>query len=183
LAVGDSDGQLLEAALGAASLHAAVKSHSAHRHTATRLLARVNDSILAASPGDQRASLAYALLDPSSGALDLALAGQAAALWVTADERRILTDAGPLLGMAEGAAFPTFKRVLAPGDMLAIISSGVRSALDPAGLRIGEAAIASLLSRHFRDSAASLAARLRRLVDHSGHPADDLTVLILKRHS
>jgi serine phosphatase RsbU (regulator of sigma subunit) len=183
LAVGDADGRLLEAALSAASLHAAVKSHAAHRHTAAKLVARVNDSLLAASPGDQRASLAYALLDPSSGVLDLALAGHAAAIWVSADEWHIFKDAGPLLGTAPDAAFPASKRVLAPGSILAIISSGVRSALDPAGLRIGEAAIASLLSRHFRDSAASLASRLRRLVDHNGHPADDLTVLILKRHS
>src|SRR5207247_8122474 len=54
LTVGDADGTLLDAALGAAALHAAVKSHVAYQHGAGELLTRVNESLVAASAGDQR---------------------------------------------------------------------------------------------------------------------------------
>ena len=54
LAVGDAEGRLLQSGLGAASLHAAIKAHSAYPHAAKELLERINESLLAASPGDQR---------------------------------------------------------------------------------------------------------------------------------
>jgi serine phosphatase RsbU (regulator of sigma subunit) len=183
LAVGSAEGKLLEAALGAASLHAAVRSHAAHRHTAAVLLGRVNESLLAASPGDQRASLAYALLDPEANSLNLALAGQAAAIRVTAEDRQILTADSPRLGDSLDAVFHHCELSLSCGEIVVLVSGGVRSALDAAGLRIGEASLASLVERHFRDSAEMLITRLRRLIDHADQPTHDLTLLVLKRRN
>jgi serine phosphatase RsbU (regulator of sigma subunit) len=85
------------------------------------------------------------------------------------------------LGEAPEARFRPQKLVLAPGEALVLISSGVRSAADAAGLRIGEAALGSLLARHLPESAEALKDRLRRLLDQNECPADDLTVLVLKR--
>jgi len=181
LAVGDAEGQLLESALGAASLHAAIKAHSGYRHGARALLGQVNDSLLVASPGDQRAALAYALLEPDSGHVELALAGNAAAIIVRAEDRRIIAAECPPLGADLEPQFHRDETALSPGEVLLLFSGGVRAALDPAGLRIGEAAIASLVAKHCRDSAGGLLARLRRLLDHAEQPADDLTVLVLKR--
>jgi len=48
------------------------------------------------------------------------------------------------------------------------------------GPRIGENALASLVSKHLRDSADVLATRLRKLLD-GGEPASDLTLVVLKR--
>jgi len=62
-----------------------------------------------------------------------------------------------------------------------MISSGVRAAVDGAGLRIGEAAIASLIAKHLRESADALVARIRRLLDHDQQVMGDMTVLIVKR--
>src|SRR5262249_37159902 len=62
IAVGDAEGESLPAALGAAALHMAVKSHAGYSHGAPELLGRVNESLLAASAGDHRASLIYALV-------------------------------------------------------------------------------------------------------------------------
>jgi sigma-B regulation protein RsbU (phosphoserine phosphatase) len=181
LAVGDAAGKLLEGALEAASLHAALKAHAGYRHSSGELLARLNDTLLIASPGDQRAALAYALLDPDEGKLELALAGDVGAILVRPEDRCVITTDSPPLGLIAGASFLCDASRLAPGEMLVLLSGGVRQALDPAGLRIGEAAIASLIGRHLRDSAEGIVARLRRLLDHGQHPADDLTVLVLKR--
>ena len=146
LTVGDAEGELFEAALGAASLHYAIKAHASTSHNAGELLTRVNESLIAASPGDQRASLAYALLEPESGAIELSLAGSAAAIVVRDDDRMVTTTDAPQLGEVPEGAFQRDCLGLAPGEALVMISGGVRAAVDGAGLRIGEAAIASLIA-------------------------------------
>jgi serine phosphatase RsbU (regulator of sigma subunit) len=183
LTVGDADGELFEAALGAASLHYAIKAHASHSHSATDLLSRVNESLIAASPGDQRASLAYALVEPDSGAIELSLAGATAAILVRADDREVTTTDAPSLGEMSEAEFQQDCLSLKPGEALIMISGGVRTAIDGAGLRIGEAAIASHVARHLCESADGLVARLRRLLDHDAQAANDLTVLVVKRRS
>jgi len=183
LTVGDSDGQLFEAALGAASLHYAIKAHAGHPHNADELLVRVNESLIAASPGDQRASLAYALLEPESGRVELSLAGSAAAIVVRDDDRLVTTTDAPHLGEISDAVFQADCLNLKAGEALIMISGGVRAAVDGAGLRIGEAAIASHVARHLRESADGLVARIRRLLDHDGQTENDLTVVVVKRRS
>jgi sigma-B regulation protein RsbU (phosphoserine phosphatase) len=181
LAVGDADGVLLEAALGAASLHAAIKAHAGHPHTAGELMTRVNESLVAASAGDQRASLAYALVEPESGEIDLALAGGTIAIVVGPDNRMITTTDAPRLGEMPEATFGVDRTTLHPGEVLVLVSGGAGSAVDEASQRIGEAALAGLIASHLRDSAKGLATRLRRVLDHGRLLADDMTVLVLKR--
>ena len=180
LAVGAAEGRLMSGALGAASLHAAIKAHAGYRHAATELARRVNETLWAASPGDQHAALAYALLDPECGQAEIALAGGVAALFVRPDERCILAADGRPLGSDYEAEVLPEKTALAIGETLILLSPGVRSAQDAAGLRIGENAIASLVARHLRESASDLAARLRRLLD-CGPAKSDLTLIVVKR--
>ncbi|HMC12276.1 MAG TPA: SpoIIE family protein phosphatase, partial [Pirellulaceae bacterium] len=181
LAVGDANGELCEAALGAAALHAAIKAHAGYQLGAAELVTRVNESLIAASPGDQRASLAYALLDPESGKIDLVLAGDTVALVVGPENRLVTTSDSPQLGEIAEAGFDHDRLTLQPGQALVLLSSGVRSAVDAAGLRIGEASLASLIANHLRDSANGLVARLRRLIEQGEPLAADMTLLVVKR--
>jgi phosphoserine phosphatase RsbU/P len=181
VAVGDSQGGYLEGALGSTALQAALKSHASYRHTAEQLLARVNETLWTSSPGEHRASLAYALVEPDSGRLELGLAGEAAAIVIRGEDWEVFTPEAPALGQGSECRFSRMQSELMPGSVLLLISSGTRAAIDAAGLRIGEAALASLVSRHPRDSAAGLLGRLRRLLDHEGQLHDDLTVLVVKR--
>ncbi len=180
LAVGAAEGRLLSGALGAATLHAALKAHAGYRHDAAELTRRVNETLWAASPGDQHAALAYALLDPERGQADIALAGGVAAIIVRPDDRRVLTADGPPLGSDLEIEILREKTSLAVGETLVLVSGGIHSAKDAAGLRIGENAIASLVARHLRESAGDLAARLRRLLD-CGQASGDLTLVLVKR--
>jgi sigma-B regulation protein RsbU (phosphoserine phosphatase) len=180
LAVGDAEGSGCEAALSAASLHAALKAHSSYGHGAHELLRRVNETLLAASPGDQRASLVYAVLESERGHVEWALAGSVGAILVRAEDRWIDIPDSPPIGADPETLFCASEAQLLPGDVLLLVSGGVRAARDGAGLLIGENALASLVARHLRDSAERLAARLRKLLD-SGEPAADLSLLILKR--
>jgi phosphoserine phosphatase RsbU/P len=181
VAIGDSQGGQLEAALGATALQAALKSHAGYRHSAEQLLLRVNETLWTASPGEHRSSLAYALVEPDAGRVELTLAGDVAAIVVSGDDREVFESGSVHLGEGSEARFPATRCELAPGCVLLLLSSGTRAAIDAAGLRIGEEAFASLVARHPRDSADGLVARLRRLLDHPGQLHDDLTVLVVKR--
>jgi phosphoserine phosphatase RsbU/P len=181
LAVGDASGRLLEGALEAAALHAGLKAHAGYQHQSAELLTRLNETLLAAAPGEQRAALAYGLLDPDLGQLELALAGDCWAILARPEERCIITTDSPPLGQTADASFLCDPSQLQPGEALVLLSGGVRRALDLAGLRIGEAALGAVVGRHLRDSAGGILARLRRLLDHGEQLPEDLTVLVLKR--
>ena len=183
LAVGDADGALLGSALCSTTLHTAVKAHAAYRHSAGELAARVNESLASASCGDQRASLAYALIEPDDGRLELALAGETAALVVGTENRLVVTTDVPPLGELPEIPCNQDQMTLQPGEALILISGGVRRAVDGAGLRIGEAPLASLVANHLSNSAEGLVARLRRLLESTEPIADDLTIVVLKRRA
>jgi serine phosphatase RsbU (regulator of sigma subunit) len=180
LAVGHAEGAPLEGALGAATLHASLKSHAAYPHDAAGLMTRVNDSLVAASPGDQRASLTYATIEPESGNIELAMAGENVTLLIDPESRLITTTDSPRLGEAPDLAYTQEQLKLRPGEALVLISSGVKSAVDVAGLRIGEAAIASLIANHLRDSAADLLVHVRKLLEQT-EISSDMTLLVVKR--
>ncbi|MCI0360107.1 MAG: SpoIIE family protein phosphatase [Planctomycetaceae bacterium] len=183
--VGDAHGALLEAGFNAAALQAAVRAHTGYRHDAAQLLARVNDTLWTGSAGDQFAGLFYALIEPATGVLEFAHAGNLAAILLGGADnpREVLGGQSPPLGADCQTKFKCDHRVLAPGDVLILLSEGTRNAVDEAGLRIGEGAIASLVSKHERQSAEQIVSRLRRLLDRHGQSPEDMTVLVVKRKS
>ena len=182
IALGDAQGKLIEAGLGAAAVQAALKSHSVYPHTSAELLARVNETLWMTSAGDQFASLFYGLIDPESGAVEFSLCGSAAALHVSRTSREVLKSSTLALGTDPDTRFEREHRQLQTGDFLIMLSEGAQSAVDEGGLRIGELAIASLVSKNLRDSADGILAKIRRLIDRgTAAQAEDMTLLVLKR--
>ncbi len=183
LAVGDAQGAPLQAGLNAAAVQAAVRAHAGYRHSAPQLLTRLNDTLWQGSAGDQFASFGYAIVNPESGELELALAGSVAALVIRNEGREIFAADGAPLGTGVEPPLKTMTLALEPGECLVLLSAGVRSATDQAGLRIGEAVMAATLRRHLCEPAESLAGWLRRLLDRAGSDGtdDDRTVLVCKR--
>jgi serine phosphatase RsbU (regulator of sigma subunit) len=173
LAVGDAAGQLTEAGLGAASLHAAIKAHAGYRHSASEMLSRVNDTLYAASPGDQRAGLAYALIDPNRGQVELSLAGGVAAYLIGSSRKPFAEVKCPLLGEAPETNFRAEQASLRPGEALLLFSSGVLLAAD-------FAAQMAVIGKHTTSPADELAGKLQQLLTKS-EPPGDLTALVLKR--
>jgi serine phosphatase RsbU (regulator of sigma subunit) len=182
--VGDAQGTLLEAGLNAAALQAAVKAHTGYRHDAAKLLARVNDTLWTGSAGDHCGGLLYSLIEPATGVLEFAHAGNLAAILLGGADnpREVLGGQAVALGIDSETKFKIDHRVLTPGDILILLSEGARNAVDEAGLRIGEGAIASLASKHQRETAEQIVSRLRHLLDRRGQsPPEDMTVLVVKR--
>jgi len=171
LAVGDAAGQLAEAALGAASLHAALKAHAGYRHGAAEMLSRVNDTLYAASPGDQRAGLAYALLDPDRGQVEVALAGNVGAV-LLGSGRKLLTKAqGPLLGESPEVAYRTEKVAIKPGEALLLLSSGATQATESA----------AAIHKHSTGFAEEIAGQFRQTLANAELSRADQSVLVLAR--
>jgi serine phosphatase RsbU (regulator of sigma subunit) len=181
--VGDSQGTLLEASLGAASLQAAIRAHAGYRHDAGKLVARTNDTLWSGSCGDQHAALFYGLIEPAAGVLEFAVAGPVAAILLGGGERprEVLAGSGPLLGTDPEAKFAVDHRLLATGDILIVLSEGARNAVDEAGLRIGEGTLAAIVAKHQLETAEQLVSRIRHVLDRGSELASDMTVLVVKR--
>ena len=182
--VGDAQGTLLESGLNAAALQSAVKAHTGYRHDAGQLLARVNDTLWTGSAGDQHAALFYGIIEPASGLLEFAAAGPVAGILLSGGERAsdVLAPAAPPLGLDPDSRYSCDTRHMQSGDLLILLSEGARNAVDEAGLRIGEAAIAAAVGKHQREPAEQLAGRLRHLLDRGSQgPAGDMTVLVVRR--
>jgi phosphoserine phosphatase RsbU/P len=183
LSVGDTQGAPLQAGLNAAAVQAALRAHLGYRHSAAQLLSRLNDTLWQGSAGDQFASFGYVIINPETGEAELALAGSVAAVVIRPENRDIYAADGAPLGTGIEPPIKALTLTIEPGECLVLLSSGVRSATDQAGLRIGEAVMGATLRRHLHEPAESLAGWLRRLLDKAGasHPTEDRTVLVCKR--
>lgn len=183
LAVGDAQGAPLQASLNSAAVQAALRAHLGYRHDAKQLVTRLNDTLWQGSAGDQFASFGYAIVNPENGEVDLALAGSVAAVVIREESREIFAADGAPLGTGVEPPLKNVSLTLEPGEFLVLVTGGVRTATDQAGLRIGEAVMAATLRRHANEPAESLAGWLRRLLERAGspQPEDDRTVLICKR--
>jgi serine phosphatase RsbU (regulator of sigma subunit) len=181
LIVGDAEGGPLETTLTAGAVQTCIKAHAAYGLSAGDVVTHANETLVAASPGNHQASLAYARLDPAARSLEIAIAGECLAIVVGPEGRLITSSDAPRLGQLPDYAYGSDPLRLAAGEVLLLVSGGVRRAIDNAGLRIGEAAIASLVARHLCCSAEELASRIKKLLDHESQSAEDMTVLVVKR--
>lgn len=181
LSVGDAASSQIEATLTAAAVQSCLQAHAVYGHSPAALLSRVNDSLIAASPGNHQASLACALLDPARHALEIALAGDCLAIVVSPDGRLITATDAPRLGIQPEFAYHVDPLQLSSGEVMLLLTGGVSRAIDSAGLRIGEVAIASLIARHLSNSPKQHLARLQKLLIHDAQAAEDMTILVVKR--
>jgi phosphoserine phosphatase RsbU/P len=181
IAVADAHGTRVEAGLNAASLHAALKAHAVYQHDAAGLLARLNETLWSASAGDQFASLLYGTIEPTTGMMEFALAGEVSGLIVRRQGGESLRTPSPPLGTAAESRYSLSRQPLAAGEALIVLSEGGRNVLDAEGKRIGEGTIAALVRKYLSQPAREIASQLRRLLDRGPDARDDVTVLVVKR--
>jgi len=181
IAVADAHGTRVEAGLNAASLHAAFKAHVGYRHDASELLARLNETLWSASAGDQFASLLYGTIEPATGTMEYALAGEVIGLIVGRQAGESLSTQSPPLGTASETRFSLSRQELAAGEVLVVLSEGGRSVHDADGKRIGQGTIATVVRKCITLPAREIASQLRKLLDRGPDAQDDVTVLVVKR--
>jgi GAF domain-containing protein len=121
LAVGGADGAMLESALTAAALHAAVRSHGDYRHGADEMLNRVNETFWNSSAGGQFASLFYALINPDTGELQCACAGAIEVVMLRTSGPEIVQLQLPPLGSQPDDIYPSRGLQFQRGEMLIVL--------------------------------------------------------------
>jgi sigma-B regulation protein RsbU (phosphoserine phosphatase) len=91
---------------------------------------------------------------------------------------------GMALGVVGGLAFAEYTTHLAPGDRLVLYSDGVTEAFSPQGDMFGQARLSQVVQANTSYSAQSVLKGILNSVrrfTHNAPPADDLTVLVLRR--
>lgn len=148
-----------------------------------QVLARVNEDLGTQMPPGMFVTCFFAILDPASGRLRYANAGQSAPLVRTPDGVRELRARGWPLGMMPGASYEEAEIVLGKGSTLVCFSDGLVETHAPDGAMYGTERVSTILS-----SAADGADVLQVILeDHQGFAGpdwireDDLTMLALAR--
>lgn len=123
LAIGVCDGLMVESALSASALQAAVRSHASHRHRVAEMIIRVNETIWNSSAGGHFASLFYAQVVPETGELECAAAGKLNALLVRESETEVISSDQLLLGLEPEIRNKALTKQIRPGDVLMLVAS------------------------------------------------------------
>lgn len=187
ITLGDVAGKGSPAALLMALLLAVLRTLVDENLDAPALMHRLNMQICRHSPGSRFITLFYAVYSPATGALTYVNAGHLPPLLRRLDgtyER--LAGTGIALGMFEGSNYGAAETALSDGDMLVLYSDGITEAEDPEGRPFEESGLERVIATYSAFSAAEIGTETLKAVERHAHDSrftDDLTILVLKRHS
>lgn len=184
--IGDVAGKGSPAALLMALLLAVLRTLVDDEFTPTELMRRLNQQICRHSPRSRFITLFLGVYSPYTGELVYVNAGQNPPLLRRRDGRyERLEGTGVALGMFEGSTYASAATALTPGDMLVLYSDGVTEAEDPKGQPFDEHGLQGTITTYAAYSSAEIGLEVLRAVEHHAQEpkfADDLTLLVLKRH-
>ncbi|MDZ7616551.1 MAG: GAF domain-containing SpoIIE family protein phosphatase [Patescibacteria group bacterium] len=183
VAVGDALERGLEAAFAATALKAALRAHAPYHREAQETLEKLNLSLWTGSAGDQYASMFLGLIETATGRISCASAGRPWAIRLHATGWESIEEPGPRLGESPESVFEPFGCELAAGEVLLLMTDGMRATTDAAGRPLGPAGIAELLLPKLHLSADQLARVVRDAISpRPGHSeTDDRTLLVIRR--
>jgi serine phosphatase RsbU (regulator of sigma subunit)/pSer/pThr/pTyr-binding forkhead associated (FHA) protein len=184
LVVADVSGKAVSGALYMARLGAVLRQAAGRTRRATELLDDINATLYAELEAGMFVTMLVLVLEPRSGALELAAAGHPAPLVRRADGSvaELAVEGGPPLGAMSEPSYGTTRHVLEPGECLLLYTDGLDEAHDPEGALFGLDRVRAALAG--ADSAQEAIAALREsLAAFVGNEpqSDDLTLLAVQR--
>ncbi len=185
IAIADSSGHGLPAALLARDVITALRTAAGHGKPVASIVERVNAVLQHAALSGTYVSLFYGQLC-ADGRLDYCNAGHEPPLLVGRGSIRRLDVGGTVLGPLRTARFEGGAAALEPGDMLVLYTDGISERMNPSGDFYGPERMDRLVSRLLNQSAQLVATSLLAEVDAfaGGTPAqDDMTVVVVHRPS
>ena len=113
------------------------------------VVARFNDLLTTVIQSDLYCTIAYALVDLTTGVVELTQAGHPHPVVQRADGTVEFHGQGGLpVGLIDGATYDRVRIDLHPGDRLLLASDGLTECPDPAGTLLAEEGLAGLLARN-----------------------------------
>jgi serine phosphatase RsbU (regulator of sigma subunit) len=185
LVIGDVSGKGVPAALVMATVHTMLRSTVQGIGSPGEILARVNDLLTAEIPSGMFVTCFFALLDPESGRLHYANAGQDVPYRYHRHGVSELWAKGMPLGMMPGSSYEEHEVTLAPGDSILFYSDGLVEAHNPSREMFGFPRLQTLLEAH-ADGASLidvLLGELKRFTGEGWEQEDDVTLVTLQRTS
>jgi serine phosphatase RsbU (regulator of sigma subunit) len=185
-AIADVSGKGITAGLMMAGLQAAFRIYTKNDPDPAELMTQLNVTLKENLPQSKFVTLFLGRLDTSNGLIEYANAGHTPPLLVRRDGVDELQETDLLLGVVTHADFINRKIQLEPGDALILFTDGVTEAEDAAGLQIGSAQLARVLSPLHSAGADALSKALDDAVlTHVGDAedlGDDVTMVVVSRN-
>lgn len=187
LVIADVSGHGLGPSLLMASVRAALRSLlMAHSH-AGDLLGLLNQALAADLQDGSFITMVVAALDPRNHTLEYANAGHAPAMHYSPAVRRFrdLSATGLPIGVLEQCEYPVAQPLeIRTGDLVLLCTDGIVEAADQDRELFGTRRLREAIRELADSPLEELVARLGRRVEdfaHREHPADDLTILAIRR--
>jgi serine phosphatase RsbU (regulator of sigma subunit) len=148
-------------------------------------LRRVNELIFSDARSDQFVTVAYGVLEPTTGQYTYAIAGHNPPIWVHADgSAATVPGRGVALGVLDHIRYDAQALRLEQGDSLLLYTDGLTEAVNSALEEFGLERVLAVARAHHSDSAQGLLQALTEAVAaHVGEAEvfDDLTIVVVKR--
>jgi sigma-B regulation protein RsbU (phosphoserine phosphatase) len=182
LVVADVSGKGTPASILMASVHASLRA-TAGAEAPARLLERLNRFLCASTQESKYVTLFYGEVEPRERRLSYVNAGHVPPYLLRAGggvDR--LRSGGPVLGLLEDARYEAGEVVLAPGDLLAVVTDGVTEALSAADEEFGDERALRALGGAEAGAGAALRALVAAVAEWTapGTICDDLTALVVR---
>ncbi len=179
VAVADAEGNAIEAALTCVMLQVALRSQAVHPHEPRQMLDLLNETLWTHSTGNRFASLFYAVIDPDSGQMVYASAGENRGLVHGDQALQTLTDGNPTLGYDPDHHYRQSRHTLQLGQSLVLFSREEVSTLDEEFRDPDECRVAQLLPQLADATAETQVESIAHLLQVD--PKHDSTVLAVRR--
>lgn len=186
LVVADVSGKGLPAALFMASVKSHLKSAALRGGEVGVMLSRAQEEIGRENPELLFVTAFAAVLDPATGELEFANAGHEPPFVrkLRGAPERLSHAGGPPLCVMDGYVYPTWRRQLAPGEWLCVVTDGATEAMNVRKEFFGSERLKIALG--WMPESAAPDELIRKLRDdvhrfaEGAEPADDLTLLALR---
>jgi len=184
IALGDVSGKAAPAALYAALVSGIMRSLALQHHAPAAMLTVLNEALQERKLDSQYVTMLYSVWDDASQTMQIANAGSAQPLYITAAGQvsTVLATGFPL-GMFQQAEYEEFTIYTHPGDCIVFISDGITDAQSLTGESFGSERLSAVLATADRSSAKSVGqAILKAVSDFQGGTEhfDDETVVVLR---
>jgi sigma-B regulation protein RsbU (phosphoserine phosphatase) len=182
--IGDVSGKGVPAALFMAMTQTLFQAHASAERTVSTIMARVNDALCAEAHTGMFVTLLYAMLDVSTGAMEVCNAGHPPPYRVGGDGKleALHSERNPALGLVRGFQFTTGAFHLEKGDRIFFYTDGVTEALNSVNELYGPERLETLLTVERQRDVESLAkAVISDVQNHSRtrDASDDITVVVV----
>jgi len=148
-----------------------------------KVLARVNETLVARIPLNLFVTCFYAILDPESGLLSYANAGHDLPYVRRGGDAEELRARGMPLGLMPGMSYEEKETILEAGESALLYSDGIVEAHNPKGEMFGFPRLRALVAAHGekRSLGNFLLEELYSFTGEEWEQEDDITLLTLKR--